>query len=100
MSMLMRCAKITRRTKETEISVEVDLDGTGKADIATGIGFFDHMLDQIARHSLIDLTIRAEGDLYIDMHHTVQDTALPLGHPIREAPGHTPPITHYPPLPL
>ena len=68
----MRQAKISRKTRETAISVAVNLDGAGKADIETGVGFFDHMLDQLARHSLIDLTIRAKGDLHIDDHHTVE----------------------------
>ncbi|TIN69097.1 MAG: imidazoleglycerol-phosphate dehydratase, partial [Mesorhizobium sp.] len=69
-----RAAEVSRKTKETEIAVSVHVDGTGKSDISTGVGFFDHMLDQLARHSLIDMTVRAKGDLHIDDHHTVEDT--------------------------
>lgn len=83
----MRRALITRKTKETDISVSVDLDGVGRASIATGIGFFDHMLEQIARHSLIDLEIAAKGDLHIDKHHTVEDVGIALGRALREAAG-------------
>ncbi|WP_372605421.1 imidazoleglycerol-phosphate dehydratase HisB [Actibacterium sp.] len=75
----MRTAKITRKTAETSISVEINLDGTGRYDNQTGIGFFDHMLDQLSRHSLIDFTIRANGDYHIDDHHTVEDTGIALG---------------------
>ena len=91
----MRRATIRRQTKETEIEVLLDLDGTGQGEIATGIGFFDHMLDQIARHALIDLTIRAKGDLHIDMHHTVEDTGIALGQALREALGEKRGITRY-----
>ena len=77
----MRAAKISRKTKETEIDVSVDLDGTGAAKISTGIGFFDHMLEQLARHSLIDIAISAKGDLHIDQHHTVEDVGIALGRP-------------------
>ncbi|MEM1343190.1 MAG: imidazoleglycerol-phosphate dehydratase HisB [Pseudomonadota bacterium] len=80
-----RRAKIERATNETRISVEIDLDGTGQADCQTGVGFFDHMLDQIARHALIDLTIRAEGDTHIDDHHTVEDTGIVLGQALATA---------------
>jgi imidazoleglycerol-phosphate dehydratase len=91
----MRRATISRHTKETRIDVELDLDGTGTADIATGVGFFDHMLEQVARHSLIDLTIRAEGDLHIDMHHTVEDTGIALGQAIKAALGDRAGIVRY-----
>jgi len=83
----MRSAAITRKTRETEISVTLLLDGAGVADVETGVGFFDHMLDQIARHSLIDLTIRAKGDLHIDQHHTVEDVGIALGQAIAKALG-------------
>lgn len=83
----MRMATVKRETKETRISVKVSLDGTGQTKIATGIGFFDHMLDQIGRHSLIDLEIKADGDLHIDQHHTVEDTGIALGEALRKALG-------------
>ncbi|MFI0395955.1 imidazoleglycerol-phosphate dehydratase HisB [Paracoccus jiaweipingae] len=83
----MRKASVSRNTSETRISVEIDLDGTGRYDNSTGVGFFDHMLDQLSRHSLIDMTIRAEGDLHIDDHHTVEDTGIALGQALREALG-------------
>lgn len=83
----MRNATITRKTAETNISVEVNLDGTGVYDNQTGVGFFDHMLDQLSRHALIDLTIRAEGDLHIDDHHTVEDTGIALGQALASALG-------------
>lgn len=83
----MRHASIIRKTAETNISVTVNLDGTGQYDNQTGVGFFDHMLDQLARHSLIDMTIRAEGDLHIDDHHTVEDTGIALGQALTEALG-------------
>ncbi len=91
----MRSASISRTTRETDISVEVRLDGTGKSDISTGVGFFDHMLDQIARHSLIDLTIKAKGDLHIDDHHTVEDVGIALGQAFRQAIGDMKGITRY-----
>ncbi len=81
----MRHASITRTTRETNIEATVNLDGTGKAEIATGIGFLDHMLEQLSRHSLIDIRVRAEGDLQIDHHHTNEDTALTLGEALSEA---------------
>ena len=83
----MREARIARKTSETDVSVELNLDGSGQSDIATGVGFFDHMLDQLARHSLIDMSIRAAGDLHIDDHHTVEDTGIALGQALREAVG-------------
>ena len=91
----MRRATITRKTKETDISVAVDLDGAGTAKIATGVGFFDHMLEQIARHSLIDMTIKAKGDLHVDQHHTVEDVGIALGAAIRQALGDMKGITRY-----
>lgn len=83
----MRTASIARKTAETDISVEIDLDGTGAYDMATGVGFFDHMLDQLARHSLIDMTVKAAGDLHIDDHHTVEDTGIALGQALARAVG-------------
>ncbi len=83
----MRRASVARKTAETDISVEINLDGTGAYDNETGVGFFDHMLDQLARHALIDLTIRATGDLHIDDHHTVEDTGIALGQALRDALG-------------
>ncbi len=91
----MRKGAISRKTKETDISVNVALDGTGAAKIATGIGFFDHMLEQLARHSLIDIEIRAEGDLHIDQHHTVEDTGIALGQAVRQALGDMAGITRF-----
>jgi imidazoleglycerol-phosphate dehydratase len=83
----MRQATITRKTAETEISVTLNLDGTGAYSNETGIGFFDHMLDQLARHSLIDLTVRARGDLHVDDHHTVEDTGIAIGQALARALG-------------
>jgi imidazoleglycerol-phosphate dehydratase len=83
----MRQATVIRNTKETQITVSVNLDGTGKADLQTGIGFFDHMLDQIARHGLMDLSIKAQGDLHIDGHHTVEDVGITLGQAVAQAVG-------------
>jgi imidazoleglycerol-phosphate dehydratase len=91
----MRKAFISRKTKETDIEVAVALDGTGTAEISTGIGFFDHMLEQIARHSLIDIKIKAVGDLHIDMHHTVEDTGIALGQAVRQALGDMRGITRF-----
>ena len=82
-----RTAEISRNTAETQITVKVNLDGTGKASLSTGIGFFDHMLDQIARHGLIDLDIQAKGDLHIDGHHTVEDVGITLGQAVAQAVG-------------
>ena len=82
-----RTAEVSRQTAETRITVKVNLDGTGQARLATGIGFFDHMLDQIARHGLIDLDIQAQGDLHIDGHHTVEDVGIALGQAVNRAVG-------------
>lgn len=92
---LMRTASIARETRETRIAVEVDLDGTGRHEMATGIGFLDHMLDQLARHSLIDMTVTAKGDLHIDMHHTTEDTGIALGQAIAKALGERKGIRRY-----
>jgi imidazoleglycerol-phosphate dehydratase len=81
----MRTATIARRTSETSIDVTVDLDGTGRYSVSTGIGFFDHMLEQLSRHSLIDLDVKTVGDLHIDQHHTVEDTGLAIGEAIAKA---------------
>ncbi|TCP35438.1 imidazoleglycerol-phosphate dehydratase HisB [Sphingomonas sp. BK235] len=83
----MRTATLRRDTSETRISVSVNLDGTGQYDIHTGVGFFDHMLEQLARHSLIDVTLHCDGDLHIDQHHTVEDSALALGSAVAQALG-------------
>ena len=82
-----RTAEVSRNTAETQITVKVNLDGTGNASLSTGIGFFDHMLDQIARHGLIDLDIQARGDLHIDGHHTVEDVGITLGQAVAQAVG-------------
>ena len=91
----MRTATITRATNETDITVEMNLDGTGVHQMATGIGFFDHMLDQLSRHSLIDLTVKAKGDLHIDMHHTLEDTGIAIGQALAKALGSKRGITRY-----
>lgn len=91
----MRTAEITRNTNETRIRVAVNLDGTGKQTVATGVPFLDHMLDQIARHGLIDLDIQAEGDLHIDAHHTVEDVGITLGMAIAKAAGNKAGLRRY-----
>ena len=93
--MTQRIAEVHRDTKETQIQVRVNLDGTGQSDLSTGIGFFDHMLDQIARHGLIDLTIKATGDLHIDGHHTVEDVGITLGQAVAQAVGDKKGIRRY-----
>ena len=90
-----RTADVRRDTKETQIRVQLDLDGSGTAQLSTGIGFFDHMLDQIARHGLIDLDIQAQGDLHIDGHHTVEDVGITLGLAVAQAVGDKRGITRY-----
>jgi len=91
----MRRATIERNTAETKISVSINLDGTGQYDNQTGVGFFDHMLDQLSRHSLIDMTIRADGDYHIDDHHTVEDTGIALGQALTKALGDKKGINRY-----
>jgi imidazoleglycerol-phosphate dehydratase len=93
--MTARSAEVVRNTAETQIRVAVNLDGTGQAKLATGIGFFDHMLDQIARHGAIDLTIEAKGDLHIDGHHTVEDVGITLGQAVARAIGDKKGIRRY-----
>lgn len=90
-----RAASVSRKTKETEIAVSVDIDGSGRFDISTGVGFFDHMLEQLSRHSLIDITAKAKGDLHIDDHHTVEDTGIALGQAVAKALGERRGITRY-----
>ncbi len=91
----MRSAEVTRNTNETRISVKIDVDGVGKYDMATGVGFFDHMLEQLARHSLINMSIQAHGDLHIDQHHTVEDVGIALGQALNQAIGDRKGITRY-----
>jgi imidazoleglycerol-phosphate dehydratase len=91
----MRRAEVVRNTKETRIRVVVDLDGSGRSQLATGIGFFDHMLDQIARHGALDLTVEAQGDLHIDGHHTVEDVGITLGQAVAQAAGDKAGIRRY-----
>lgn len=91
----MRQAQVTRNTQETQISVQLNLDGTGRSELSTGIGFFDHMLDQIARHGLIDLKVKAEGDLHIDGHHTVEDVGIAIGQALAQAIGDKKGIRRY-----
>ena len=90
-----RSANVNRTTKETDITVTLHLDGTGKADIETGIGFFDHMLESFAKHSAIDLTVRCKGDLHIDMHHSVEDTGIVIGKALTQALGDFAGITRF-----
>ncbi|MEO6394687.1 MAG: imidazoleglycerol-phosphate dehydratase HisB [Devosia sp.] len=91
----MRQAEIKRKTNETDIAVSVNLDGTGAHDMATGIGFLDHMLDQLSKHSLIDMKVRAKGDLHIDFHHTAEDTGIALGEAVKQALGDKKGIRRY-----
>jgi imidazoleglycerol-phosphate dehydratase len=91
----VRTARIARKTNETDIVVELDLDGTGQHDMATGIGFLDHMLDQLSRHSLIDIKVVAKGDLHIDFHHTAEDVGIALGQAIKAALGDKKGIRRY-----
>ena len=84
---MSRTSRIERETSESKVVVEVDLDGTGRVDVSTGVGFYDHMLTAFGRHSLVDLTVHSEGDVHIDAHHTVEDTAIVLGQALREALG-------------
>ncbi|MGW1993628.1 imidazoleglycerol-phosphate dehydratase HisB [Embleya sp. NBC_00888] len=84
---MARIGRVERATKETSVEVGIDLDGSGKVDVATGVGFFDHMLDQLGKHGLFDLTVKTRGDLHIDAHHTIEDTALALGAAFRQALG-------------
>jgi imidazoleglycerol-phosphate dehydratase len=90
-----RSARVSRQTKETKIHVEINLDGTGAAQLDTGLPFLDHMLDQVARHGLIDLSVKAEGDLHIDAHHTVEDIGITLGQAFDQAAGEKKGITRY-----
>lgn len=92
---MTRKASISRKTKETDISVSIDLDGSGAYDIATGIGFLDHMLEQLARHGLIDIKLKAKGDLHIDFHHTTEDAGIALGQAVAKALGDKAGITRY-----
>jgi imidazoleglycerol-phosphate dehydratase len=91
----MRTATVERKTRETEIAVSLDLDGSGEADIDTGIGFLDHMLESFARHSMIDLKVRAQGDLHVDFHHTTEDTAICIGEAVKKALGDFAGITRF-----
>ncbi len=90
-----RRATVERRTKETTITASVDLDGTGRYDVATGVGFLDHMIEQLARHSLIDISLRAKGDLHIDQHHTTEDSGIALGQAVAKALGDKTGIARY-----
>ena len=92
---MMRSASVSRRTAETDVAVSIALDGAGKAEIATGVGFLDHMLELFARHSLFDLTVKVTGDLHVDQHHTTEDAGIALGQAILEALGDKKGITRY-----
>ena len=92
---MKRKAKISRKTKETSISVDVNIDGKGRYNIKTGIGFLDHMLEQLSRHSLIDITVKAKGDTHIDLHHTTEDTGIAIGEAIKKAAGNFKGIKRY-----
>ena len=91
----MRTGIVKRKTKETDVEVEIDLDGQGRSQVATGIGFLDHMLDLLARHSRIDITVRAKGDLHIDQHHTTEDVGIALGTSVKQALGDMKGVTRY-----
>ena len=91
----MRTGSVKRKTKETDVEVAVDLDGQGRADVSTGIGFLDHMLDLLARHSRIDITVKAKGDLHVDYHHTTEDVGIALGQSVKQALGDMKGITRY-----
>ena len=91
----MRTASIKRKTKETDIEVAINLDGTGVSRVSTGIGFFDHMLDLLARHSRIDITVKADGDLHVDHHHTTEDVGIALGQAVKQALGEMKGISRY-----
>src|ERR1700756_5353796 len=91
----MRSATIKRKTKETDVEVTVNLDGTGASSVSTGIGFFDHMLDLLARHSRIDITVKAVGDLHVDYHHTTEDVGIALGQAMKQALGNMAGIARY-----
>jgi imidazoleglycerol-phosphate dehydratase len=90
-----RAAKVARKTAETTIAVEVDLDGSGRTELATGVPFLDHMLDQVGRHAMLDLTVRAKGDLHIDAHHTVEDVGITIGQAVKQALGDKKGIRRY-----
>lgn len=92
---MARTARVSRKTKETEIEVEVNLDGSGHYEVSTGIGFLDHMLEQLSRHSLMDLKVKATGDLHIDYHHTTEDTGLAIGKAVADALGERAGITRF-----
>ena len=86
---MARTATINRKTAETEISLELNIDGSGQSDISTGVGFFDHMLELFAKHGALDLTIKCNGDLHVDQHHTVEDVGITLGQAFTQAPKHS-----------